>query len=112
MKLFILLNKHELKVIADENVQLLEIRSFLGGPCGYDQRGAGADTAIALYQKAVNEIREMHRDFQLRFIFTRMKQNGSTDLTADLREALRLRKNIRNGLPDLILSAKKIRCLI
>ena len=85
-------NKHELKVIADENVQLLEIRSFLGGPCGYDQRGAGADTAIALYQKAVNEIREMHRDFQLRFIFTRMKQNGSTDLTADLREALRLRK--------------------
>ncbi|MBL0259454.1 MAG: hypothetical protein IPQ03_18695 [Bacteroidetes bacterium] len=45
-----------------------------------------------MYQKAVDEIREIHRDFQLRFIFTRMKQNGSAALTADLREALRLRK--------------------
>lgn len=85
-------NKRELMVIADENVQLLELRSFLGGPTGYDQQGKGPDTAIYMYQNFVNQIRDKHRDFQVRLIFTRMKQTGGPELTASLQEALRLRE--------------------
>ncbi|HNP47571.1 MAG TPA: hypothetical protein PKL85_01990 [Bacteroidia bacterium] len=85
-------NTHELSVIANENVQLLELRSFLGGPCGFDQQGKGSDTAIASYKNSLDEVRKTTPDFQLRFIFTRMKQTGDSGLIHSMQEALRLRK--------------------
>ncbi|HRH65144.1 MAG TPA: hypothetical protein PLU53_02485 [Bacteroidia bacterium] len=89
-------NQHELEVIAGENVQILELRSFLSGPCGFDQQGKGPDTAIAMYGNFVRQIRETHPDFELRFIFTRMKQYGDSGLVLSLREALRLRGKYPN----------------
>ena len=96
-------NTHELSVIAKWNVQLLELRSFLGGPVVLINREKVPDTAIASYKNSLDEVRKTTLDFQLRFIFTRMKQTGDSGLIHSMQEALRLRKQYpRCWLLDLI----------
>lgn len=90
--------RNELETIALENVQVLELRSFLGGPSDLDGTSYDAEQTLQLYRQFLQETRTKYPDFLLKIIYTRERAASPENVLKYLRRALQLRKKY----PDII----------
>jgi adenosine deaminase CECR1 len=87
-----------LEAIAAENVQVLELRAFLGGPMDLDGKSSGAESALSLYRQFLSETREKYPDFQLKIIYTWARAASPDSVSKKLQTALELRRKY----PDFV----------
>jgi adenosine deaminase CECR1 len=83
--------EEDFDAVAQENVQVLELRSWLAGPMDLDHAHAGAERALAEYADIERAVRARHPGFQVKVILSRSRKMPSEKLAVALDEAILLR---------------------
>ncbi len=90
--------RRELEAAVAENVQVLELRTSLGGPLDLAGHAAGSAAAVAQWRAVLAEVRQQHPEFQLKLIVSHQRTAAPVQVGNYLRKAIRLRQQD----PDLV----------